>query len=191
MDTGQGKWTEPEERRDGFLLATERLLLREYEPADFDALYPVLSDPETMAHYPAPFDAERVKGWIRWNCENYRDHGFGLWAVVLQETGQLIGDCGITLQTIDGKKLPEIGYHIRKDHWRKGYGSEAAKAVRDWAFRNTDYDALYSYMKHTNTASRATAEALGMAFLKEYPDRVNEITCVYRITRNTWETTAR
>ena len=47
---------------------------------------------------------------------------------------EMIGDCGITIQNIDGELLPEIGYHIHKKYWRKGLGSEAARAVRDWAF---------------------------------------------------------
>lgn len=42
--------------------------------------------------------------------------GFGLWAVVLKETGELIGDCGLTMQNVDGVILPEIGYHIAKAH---------------------------------------------------------------------------
>lgn len=46
--------------------------------------------------------------------------------------GKLIGDCGITIQNIDGELLPEIGYHIHKDFWRQGFATEAATAVRDW-----------------------------------------------------------
>lgn len=116
------------------ILETPRLLLREYVPEDFNALYEILSDPETMRHYPAPFDARRVKGWIDWNLQNYAEYGFGLWAVGRKESGAFIGDCGITLQNIDGEMLPEIGYHIHKNCWRHGYGTEAARAVRDWAF---------------------------------------------------------
>ena len=74
--------------------------------------------------------------------------------------------------------LPEIGYHIRADQQRKGYAKEAAAAVRDWAFTNTDYPALYSYCKHTNVGSYKTAESMGMHFEKEYPDSDNEITHV-------------
>ena len=51
----------------------------------------------------------------------------------------MIGDCGLTLQTINGNVLPEIGYHIRRDFQRRGYAKEAAKAVLNWVFRNTDY----------------------------------------------------
>lgn len=161
--------------------------MREFALDDFDALYEIMSDAETMQHYPKPFDEQRIKGWIEWNLLNYKNYGFGLWAVVLKETGELIGDCGLTIQSIDGVLLPEIGYHIHKKDWRKGYGSEAAKAVRDWAFMHTKYDCLYSYMKHTNVASYSTAQAIGMKKVKEYPDVNNGISYAYAITRQEWE----
>lgn len=169
------------------MIETERLLLREYIPEDFDAIYEILSDPETMQHYPAPFSEERVRGWITRNLENYRKYGFGLWAVVLKQTGKLIGDCGITIQNIDGELLPEIGYHIHKSLWRQGYGKEAAGACRDWFFTHTDYNAVYSYMKYTNVGSYSTAVANGMKRIKEYPDPVNTISYAYAITRQEWE----
>ena len=115
--------------------------------SDYDALYAVLADPEIMQHYPYTFDEERVKAWIERNMKRYKDNGFGLWAVCLKETGEMIGDCGLTLQNIDGEMLPEIGYHIRKDCQRKGYAKEAASAVLKWAFENTEYLAFYSYCK--------------------------------------------
>ena len=169
------------------MMETERLLLRRYAMEDFDALYEILSDPETMRHYPAPFDAERVRGWIAWNLDNYEKYGFGLWAVVRKDTGEFIGDCGLTLQNIDGETLPEIGYHIHKKYWRQGYASEAARAVRDWAFRNTGYDALYSYMKYTNEGSWRTAMANGMRKVKAYADPKNGISWAFAITRAEWE----
>ena len=170
-----------------YIIETERLGLREYTPDDFDALYEIMSDPETMQHYPAPLTEERTRGWITWNLENYKTYGFGLWAVVLKETGEFIGDCGITIQNIDGEMLPEIGYHIHKKHWRKGFAKEAAGAVRDWVFRNTEYDTVYSYMKYTNIGSWSTALANGMKKVKEYPDPKNTISYAYAITRGEWE----
>ena len=155
------------------MIETERLLLREYTFEDFNSLYEILSDQETMEHYPKPFDEKEVRGWIQWNIENYAKYGFGLWAVVLKETGRMIGDCGITIQDIDGDLLPEIGYHIHKKYWRKGFGSEAARAVRDWVFENT--------------GSYSTAIANGMRKIKEYPDEKNTVSYVYAITRDEWE----
>ena len=169
------------------MIETPRLLLRNYTLDDFPALYEIMSDPETMQHYPAPFDEEKTRNWITWNLDNYEKYGFGLWAVVLKETGEFIGDCGITLQNIDGEILPEIGYHIHKKYWRRGFAKEAARAVRDWGFRNTQYDIFYSYMKYTNIGSWSTALANGMKKVKEYPDPKNTISYAYAITREEWE----
>lgn len=169
------------------MIDTPRLILRNYTMDDFDALFEILSDPETMQHYPAPFNEEKTRSWILWNLDNYEKYGFGLWAVVLKETGKFIGDCGITLQNIDGELLPEIGYHINKKYWRQGYAKEAARAARDWLFRNTEYDAVYSYMKYTNVGSYSTAIANGMKKVKEYPDHKNTVSYAYSITRSEWE----
>ena len=169
------------------MIETPRLILRNYTLSDFDSLYEILSDPETMQHYPAPYGEEKTRNWITWNLDNYEKYGFGLWAVVLKETGEFIGDCGITLQNIDGEILPEIGYHIHKKYWRRGFAKEAARAVRDWGFRNTEYDIFYSYMKYTNVGSYSTALANGMKKVKEYPDPKNTISYAYAITREEWE----
>lgn len=166
------------------ILETERLILREMTMSDFDALYAVLADPEIMVHYPYTFDEARVRSWIERNMNRYKENGFGLWAVCLKESGEMIGDCGLTLQNIEGSMLPEIGYHIRKDQQKKGYAREAAAAVRDWAFANTEYPALYSYCKYTNVGSFKTAESIGMHFEKEYPDEANKITHVSVIRRD-------
>ena len=166
------------------ILETERLFLREMDMDDYDALYDVLGDPEIMQHYPYTFNEEKVRDWIKRNMNRYKDNGFGLWAVCLKDTKKMIGDCGLTLQKIDGRMLPEIGYHIRRDCQHKGYAKEAAAAVRDWAFENTDYPAIYSYCKYTNEASYKTAESIGMHFEKEYPDEENNITRVSVIYRN-------
>ena len=107
------------------LLETKRLLLREMNPDDFQALFQVLGDPETMWHYPYTFDGKHVRDWIERNMNRYRKDGFGLWAVCLKDTSELIGDCGLTLQNINGEMLPEIGFHIRRDCQRKGYANEA------------------------------------------------------------------
>lgn len=98
-----------------------------------------------MQHYPYTFDEKRVNDRIERNMNRYHENGFGLWAVCLKDTREMICDCGLILQNIEGKMLPEIGYHIRADHQQKGYAKEAATVVRDWAFANTDYPAHYSY----------------------------------------------
>ena len=167
-------------------LETERLILREMTPDDFAALYDVLADSDIMQHYPYTFDESRVKNWIAKNIERYRIFGFGLWAVVLKETGEMIGDCGLTMQNINGSIKPEIGYHISKRHQRRGYAKEAAGKCRDWTFSHTPFCVLYSYMKEANIASSATARANGMRLMETFTDAEGESTAVYAITREEW-----
>ena len=169
------------------MIETKRLTLRQLTHDDYDGLYAVLADSDIMQHYPYTFDDARVRGWISRNMERYERDGFGLWAVVLKETGEMIGDCGITMQRIHGQLLPEIGYHIRRDQQRKGYASEAAAACIRFAFENYDFPAVYSYMKHTNMASQKTAMKNGMKFVEEYPDPDNTFTRVYAIFREEWQ----
>ena len=136
-------------------IETKRLFLREMTPAYFDALYTVLADSDIMQHYPYTFDEARVRNWINKNIDRYRVLGFGLWAVCLQSTGNMVGDCGLTMQNIGGTILPEIGYHIAKAYQRQGYAKETAQAVRDWTFANTTFGMVYSYMKKSNIGAPA------------------------------------
>ena len=168
------------------VIETNRLILREMTEDDFPALYKVLADSDIMKHYPYVFDEKRVRNWILRNIERYRVFGFGLWAVCLKATGEMIGDCGLTMQVISGEIKPEIGYHIRGDKQRTGYAKEAAIAVRDWTFNNTPFNVVYSYMKHTNEPSYKTAISYGCKQVCEYKDDVNEITKVFAITREEW-----
>ena len=167
-------------------IETDRLILREMTEDDFNAIYAVLADSDIMQHYPYTFDEERVREWIRKNIERYKVFGFGLWAVVLKETGEVIWNCGLTMQIINGQIKPEIGYHIRKDCQRQGYASEAAKAVRDWTFINTPFNIIYSYMKYTNVPSYRTAIAYGCHLVDEFEDENKEIIEVYAISRAEW-----
>lgn len=169
-----------------FLIETPRLLLREVQADDFLPLCAVLCDREQMRHYPAPFDDEAVRGWMAQNQARYATLGFGLWAVVERATGEVIGDCGLTMQMIHGEICPEIGYHIRRDKQRQGFASEAAQAVRDFAFTQTPFREVYAYMKYTNLPSAKTAMAVGMTFVEEYEDPVNIKTRVYRMTKAEW-----
>jgi len=168
-------------------IETARLILRNMTKDDYNDLAAILTDPETMQHYPRPYDEDGVHRWINWTLDNYDKHGFGLWAVTLKETGEFIGDCGITMQPIHGQWLPEIGYHFNKKYWRRGYASEAAAACIRMAFEEFGFPAVYSYMKYSNEASWRTAMKNGMTLVEEYDDPVNLRTRVYRVDRETWQ----
>ena len=164
-------------------IETERLFLREMLEDDFEALRRVLGDADIMRHYPYEFDDERIRSWVARNRERYSIFGFGLWAVCRKDTGEMIGDCGLTMQIIDGQIRPEIGYHIRADHQRQGFAAEAARAVRDWTWKNTPFRAVYSYMKAENIPSIRTAMAYGCEYAGEFRDEEGELTKVFVLRR--------
>lgn len=166
-------------------IETKRLILWELTESDDDALYRVLDDSDIRRHPPDTFDKARVHGWIRCNIARYQIFGFGLWAVCRKDTGALIGDCGLIMQRIHGAIRPEIGYHIRRDQRRAGYAAEAAAAVRDWAFQNTPFRILYSYMDRENIPSARTAMAYGCQCTEIFEEDGRTV-CVYAVTRAEW-----
>jgi len=120
-----------------------------------------------MRYYPAPYDEAGVADWIARNLSRYERDGHGLWAIDLKSTGEMIGDCGITLQEVDGQPLPEIGYHLRRDMWGQGYATEAARACRDYGFTQLNAEVLISLIRPENVPSRRVAERNGMTVWKE------------------------
>jgi RimJ/RimL family protein N-acetyltransferase len=153
------------------ILETERVILREFTPEDAPALARILSDPETMRYYPAPLDYDGVAAWIDRNLRRYQKDGHGLWAMILKSSGELVGDCGISMQEVDGAFYREIGYHVRRDLWGQGLAAEAAQACRDYGFTQLHADRLISIIRPENLPSRRVAEKNGMTLWK---------TCEYR-----------
>jgi RimJ/RimL family protein N-acetyltransferase len=164
------------------ILETERLILRKFLPQDENALALVLSDPVTMKHYPAPIDRSGTQQWIERNLRRYAEDRVGLWAMVLKATGEMIGDCGIIRQHVEGEYLYEIGYHLRRDHWGQGLATEAAVACREWGFANLKVDRLISLIRPENVPSCQVAERNGMTIWKEVEWR-GVRTYVYAVER--------
>ncbi|MBU9719879.1 MULTISPECIES: GNAT family N-acetyltransferase [Bacillaceae] len=148
------------------IIETERLYLRELIMEDIQDLSKVLSDPESMQYYAEPFNQEKVEQWIQWSINNYKKYTHGLWAVILKDGEKFIGDCGITMQEIENEVVPEIGYHIIKDYWNKGYATEAAIACKDYAFNVLKYPKIFSYTTLENISSQKVAEKIGMQTYK-------------------------
>ncbi len=142
-------------------ISTPRLLLRELKSADAPALFEVLGDPETMRFYPRPYSREEVDEWIGRQIGRYA-MGAGLLGVVLRDSGTLIGDCGLVWQEVEGVEEPEIGYHVHREHQGRGYATEAARAVRDYAFGTLGCDHVISMIRPENLASRRVAEKNGL-----------------------------
>lgn len=143
-------------------IETERLLVRPQTLDDVDALALILGDAQTMSFYPRPYTPEETRGWVERNISLHEERDLGLRAMVLKQTGELIGQCGFLPQDVDGEELVEIGWHVRRDHWRRGFATEAALALRDYAFEALDVDPLISLVRPENRPSAGVAEKLGM-----------------------------
>jgi [ribosomal protein S5]-alanine N-acetyltransferase len=143
-------------------LTTPRLLLREMTLDDAPALHAVLGDAETMRWYPRPYTLAEVEDAIARQIGRYPS-GAGLLAAELRESGELVGDCGLVWQDVDGITEPEIGYHFHRSSWNRGLATEAARAVMDYAFTALGCDHVISLIRPENVASRRVAEKNGLA----------------------------
>ncbi|RUM26329.1 N-acetyltransferase [Rhizobium vallis] len=141
------------------ILSTDRLRLREITLGDLPFLHRIFGDEECMRYYPGIKTFEETESWFRRLAfDSYANHGFGLWAVVDRESGALLGDCGITLQETSAGMEPEIGYHLWRDHWGKGYAVEAATACRDHALDALGLARIVSIVRPDNIPSGRVAE---------------------------------
>lgn len=144
------------------ILETERLYLREMDQRDYEALCKILQDDETMYAYEGAFSNEEVQEWLDRQISRYRKWGFGLWAVVLKETDEMIGQSGLTMQPWKDREVLEIGYLFNRMHWHMGYAAEAAKACKEYAFEILKAEEVCSIIRDTNTASQRVAQRIGM-----------------------------
>ena len=154
------------------ILETKRLRLRELTEGDRPGLCGILQDGAAMYAYEHAFSDREVDQWLARQMDRYRREGFGLWAVIRREDGAFVGQCGLTLQDWDGRRVPEIGYLFRKDCRHKGYAAEAASACREYAFNVPGFNEIYSIIRDNNIPSQNVAKRNGMTpagtFVKHY-----------------------
>lgn len=130
---------------------------------DLDDLLGIFADPRVMASFgEAPFERDQMQRWLERNLAHQRLHGFGLFAACRKDDGCLIGDCGLELMDVDGEHVAELGYDFRSDCWNQGYATEAACAVRDYAFTVLELPRLVSLVRLGNQASARVAEKTGL-----------------------------
>ena len=144
------------------ILETERLLLREMKQDDLPALQGILQDEETMYAYNGAFDEAETQAWLDRQLSRYAQYGFGLWAVVLKESGGMIGQCGLTMQPWRGDEVLEVGYLFNRAFWHHGYATEAARGCMEYAFDLLGAREVCSIIRETNLPSRRVAERNGM-----------------------------
>ena len=145
------------------VLETARLRLRKLTPDDLEGLKKMLQDPEVMTAYEGPFDDGEVQDWLDRQLARYQADGIGLYAVILKETGEFIGQCGLTIQEIPGRRVMEVGYLFCKEFWHQGYAAEAAIACRDYAFETLHAPEVFSIIRDSNLPSQRVALKNGMA----------------------------
>lgn len=98
---------------------------------------------------------------------SYRKYGFGKWAVLLKETSQLIGYCGIAVEEIDGKQETELGYRLSENYWEHGLATEAARAALDYGFNKLGLPDIIAVVEPANIASVRVIEKLGMEYKRQ------------------------
>ena len=165
------------------VVRTERLTLRELVLDDVDALFELLGDPVAMEHYPAPKTRHETEDWIRWARDSYDRDGFGLWAVERTADGAFLGDCGPMLQPVEGELVPEIGYHILRREWGRGYATEAALACRDLVLGELGFGRVVSIVAPENLASRRVAEKVHATMREFFWEKNGRSMCLYESPR--------
>ena len=148
-------------------LETKRLILRPMLETDIEELHLIFSDPKVMASFDHdPFTREQMARWLQRNLEHQDAFGYGLFSVILKLEATLIGDCG--LEQLESLGAAELGYDFRSDFWNQGYATEAASAVRAYAFDILQLPRLISLIRVGNLASKRVAEKVGMTLAEEY-----------------------
>jgi len=166
---------------------TRRLFLRHFQMADGDAMDGVFGDAEVM-HYGRGVQTQQwVRDWLAERLEDDRqERGFGLWAVVEKCSESVIGFCGLSrYPDVCGQPEVEIGYRLARPHWGQGYGTEAARAVRDYGFNTLSLTRLIATIDPQNVASIRVVEKIGMRYEKDVMfDGFTHPDGVYALTRS-------
>lgn len=163
-------------------LETDRLILRMFSQADLDDLARIYADPDVMRYLSGhPLTREESAGWLKYFLSGWEQYGFGWWALVLKESKELIGHCG--LQFIHVTPEVEVTYGLAKEYWRKGLASEAARACLRYGFEELKLDHIYALADPANTGSHRVMERVGMRYEKTeyYKDDLYEGDLIYYV----------
>jgi RimJ/RimL family protein N-acetyltransferase len=149
-----------------YLVETERLRLRELVPGDIDFATEMLGDAEVMRYYPKPLDRAGATEWVERQFVRYARDGHGWWLVEERETGTPVGQIGLAIQDVPEwtpRFNPEIGWLLHRPYWKRGYATEAAIGVREYAFNVRNYGEVISLIRPVNEPSQAVARRIGMS----------------------------
>jgi len=154
-------------------IETERLILREILPEDAEAMFEMDSDPDVhlyLGNEPVK-DIEQINNVIQFIRKQYIDNGIGRWAVVLKESNEFIGWCGLKYFTeiINNHiHIYDLGYRFGKKYWGKGYATEAAKACMEYGFNNMKLKEIYAMTDSRNANSNNVLKKLGFTFVEKF-----------------------
>jgi [ribosomal protein S5]-alanine N-acetyltransferase len=166
-------------------LETSRLTLRPFREDDVDLLAALMANSDFMRFSLGPYNREQTRAWLEkllgWQNANEPS----LFAVILRENGTFLGYCGFYHQHIDEVDEMEIGYRMHPDYWNQGLTTEAARAVRDHAFRDLKLPRVISLINPENIPSRRVAEKIGMRREKQTIYR-GFVTDVFALSRDRW-----
>lgn len=163
---------------------TDRLVIRLFRLSDADAMNHIFGDPEVMRFGNGVQPPKWVRNWLCRCLENYRQKsGIGPWAVIEKNSEEVIGYCGLFyFPDVCGQPETEIGYRLARSYWGRGYATEAARAVLNYAFNILRLPRLISIIDPLNVRSIRVVEKLGMRYEKDvmlegytYPDNVYAI----------------
>ena len=162
-------------------LQTDRLLLRTPVPDDVDALAPMYADPEVMRYVGdgRTLSRRETERSVRRMIERWQADGFGLFTTVRKEDEAVIGRVGLLVwntatwepttraEAVDVPSEVEVGYTLGRPYWGRGYATEAAGAVRDYALGKLGANRLIALIIYGNTASEKVARKLGLEYERD------------------------
>ncbi|HCN49182.1 MAG TPA: GNAT family N-acetyltransferase [Chryseobacterium sp.] len=156
-------------------LETERLILRQFEEADFERVFLIDSDPEVMKYIGVPplTDINESKEVIQMIRKQYEENGVGRLAVVEKESGLVVGWSGLKLLTkaVNGyQNVLELGYRFVPESWGKGYATESGKASLDYGFHELNAEVIYAYAHSEHEASNHILRKLGFQKTSEFEE---------------------
>jgi len=147
-------------------LTTKRLILRPFVAADLTPFVHLNADPKVMRFFPAPYSKAETQASMVKTAQKWRRDGFGFGAVVLRDTNEFIGMCGLSRPDFPHEHFlhgeVEIGWRLRADQWGKGLASEAARAWLRHGFGKLRLNRISSFASTTNAASLTVMRRIGM-----------------------------
>ena len=145
-------------------LATERLRLRAWRESDRAPFAALNADPEVMEHFPAVLTRGQSDALVDRIQAHFARHGYGLWALEAPGVAEFLGFVGLSIPGFEAAFTPcvEVGWRLAREHWGRGYASEAAAEVLRFGFRTLALDEIVSFTVPANARSRRVMERIGM-----------------------------